>query len=181
MLNVITELKKTCNHPFLFESAEEDYRGGEDDLNAVDRLVVTSGKMVLLDKLMKRLKETGHRSALYQKALHKLLQGGACCHIVIHWGIFLLTALRCYMMRSACASVGEAQQCPVIVNSCRCQLVFGLKGQRRNKRKFSLLHRVLIFSQMVRVLDIISDYMRLRGFQHQRLDGSTPSATRHQV
>ena len=61
LLNIITELKKTCNHPFLFESAEEDYRGGEDDLNAVDRLVVTSGKMVLLDKLMKRLKETGHR------------------------------------------------------------------------------------------------------------------------
>lgn len=61
LLNVITELKKTCNHPFLFESAEEDYRGGEDDLNAVDRLVVTSGKMVLLDKLMKRLKESGHR------------------------------------------------------------------------------------------------------------------------
>ena len=41
--------------------------------------------------------------------------------------------------------------------------------------------RVLIFSQMVRVLDIISDYMRLRGFQHQRLDGSTPAGARHQV
>lgn len=35
--------------------------------------------------------------------------------------------------------------------------------------------------QMVRVLDIISDYMRLRGFQHQRLDGSTPAAARHQA
>jgi hypothetical protein len=34
---------------------------------------------------------------------------------------------------------------------------------------------------MVRMLDIISDYMRLRGFQHQRLDGSTPAAQRHQV
>ena len=41
--------------------------------------------------------------------------------------------------------------------------------------------RVLIFSQMVRVLDIVSDYMRLRGFIHQRLDGSTPAAARHQV
>lgn len=41
--------------------------------------------------------------------------------------------------------------------------------------------RVLIFSQMVRVLDIISDYMRLKGYQHQRLDGSTPAAARHQV
>ncbi|CAL8472046.1 g11588 [Coccomyxa elongata] len=101
LLNIITELKKCCNHPFLFESAEADFRGSNDDSNAVDRLVVSAGKMVLLDKLMRRLKETGHR--------------------------------------------------------------------------------VLIFSQMVRMLDIISDYMRLRGFQHQRLDGSTPAAQRHQA
>lgn len=32
-------------------------------------------------------------------------------------------------------------------------------------------HRVLIFSQMVRMLDIMSDYMSLRGYIHQRLDG----------
>lgn len=44
LLNIITELKKTCNHPFLFESAEESYRG-RDDENAVDRLVLTSGKV----------------------------------------------------------------------------------------------------------------------------------------
>ena len=31
------------------------------------------------------------------------------------------------------------------------------------------------------MLDIVSDYMRLRGFQHQRLDGSTPAAARHQA
>ena len=60
LLNIITELKKCCNHPFLFESAETDFRGS-DDSKAVDRLVVSSGKMVLLDKLMRRLKETGHR------------------------------------------------------------------------------------------------------------------------
>jgi hypothetical protein len=34
---------------------------------------------------------------------------------------------------------------------------------------------------MVRVLDIISDYMRRRGYQHQRLDGSTPAQQRHQA
>eukprot|EP00198_Chlamydomonas_reinhardtii_P013917 XP_001703254.1 chromodomain-helicase-DNA-binding protein [Chlamydomonas reinhardtii] len=99
LLNIIGELKKCCNHPFLFESAEDNYRGSEEDKSAVDRLIVPSGKMVLLDKLLRRLKATGHR--------------------------------------------------------------------------------VLIFSQMVRVLDIISDYMRLRGFPHQRLDGSTPAAARH--
>lgn len=33
-------------------------------------------------------------------------------------------------------------------------------------------HRVLIFSQMVRLLDIISDYMQARGYVLQRLDGT---------
>ena len=32
-------------------------------------------------------------------------------------------------------------------------------------------HRVLLFSQMVRLLDIISDYMMARGYVFQRLDG----------
>lgn len=31
LLNVLGELKKCCNHPFLFESAEENYRGDEHD------------------------------------------------------------------------------------------------------------------------------------------------------
>jgi SNF2 family DNA or RNA helicase len=61
LLNIITELKKCCNHPFLFESAEADFRGSAEDSKAVDRLVVSAGKMVLLDKLLRRLKETGHR------------------------------------------------------------------------------------------------------------------------
>lgn len=39
-------------------------------------------------------------------------------------------------------------------------------------------HRVLIFSQMVRLLDIISDYMTARGYVHQRLDGTVPSDVR---
>ena len=67
LLNIITELKKCCNHPFLFESAEADFRGSDKDVRAVDRLVHSAGKMVLLDKLMRRLKETGHRC------------GASCC------------------------------------------------------------------------------------------------------
>ena len=39
-------------------------------------------------------------------------------------------------------------------------------------------HRVLIFSQMVRLLDIISDYMTARGYVFQRLDGTVPSDVR---
>eukprot|EP00916_Digyalum_oweni_P021228 GHVL01035284.1.p1 GENE.GHVL01035284.1~~GHVL01035284.1.p1 ORF type:complete len:1502 (+),score=336.16 GHVL01035284.1:227-4732(+) len=33
-------------------------------------------------------------------------------------------------------------------------------------------HRVLIFSQMVKMLDILSEYLTLRGYRHQRLDGT---------
>ena len=39
-------------------------------------------------------------------------------------------------------------------------------------------HRVLIFSQMVRLLDIMSDYMSARGYIFQRLDGTVSSDLR---
>ncbi|KCV68048.1 hypothetical protein H696_05514 [Fonticula alba] len=42
-------------------------------------------------------------------------------------------------------------------------------------------HRVLIFSQMVRMLDIIEEYLRLKGFGFQRLDGGTSSEQRKQA
>lgn len=32
-------------------------------------------------------------------------------------------------------------------------------------------HRVLIFSQMVRALDLLADYATLRGYSYERLDG----------
>ncbi|XP_065188566.1 chromodomain-helicase-DNA-binding protein 1-like isoform X2 [Sycon ciliatum] len=42
-------------------------------------------------------------------------------------------------------------------------------------------HRVLIFSQMVRMLDILAEYLKLRRFQFQRLDGSIPDDLRKQA
>eukprot|EP00252_Welwitschia_mirabilis_P022955 TRINITY_DN6373_c0_g1_i2.p1 TRINITY_DN6373_c0_g1~~TRINITY_DN6373_c0_g1_i2.p1 ORF type:complete len:1772 (+),score=448.14 TRINITY_DN6373_c0_g1_i2:174-5489(+) len=103
LLNIVVELKKCCNHPFLFESADYGY-GGDANLNdstKVERIVLSSGKLVILDKLLIRLRETRHR--------------------------------------------------------------------------------VLIFSQMVRMLDILAEYLTLRGFQFQRLDGSTRADLRHQA
>ncbi len=38
--------------------------------------------------------------------------------------------------------------------------------------------RVLIFSQMTRVLDILEDYCMWRGFEYCRLDGNTPHEAR---
>ena len=42
-------------------------------------------------------------------------------------------------------------------------------------------HRVLIFSQMVRMLDIIAEYLRFRRFPFQRLDGSIKGEVRRQA
>lgn len=59
-----------CPVPFSLsrpQSAEEGYRGPEGDSSVVDRLILTSGKMVLLDKLLRRLKETGHRVLIFSQ------------------------------------------------------------------------------------------------------------------
>lgn len=42
-------------------------------------------------------------------------------------------------------------------------------------------HRVLIFSQMVRMLDIVGDFMQLRGYIFQRLDGTVASDKRRRA
>ena len=42
-------------------------------------------------------------------------------------------------------------------------------------------HRVLIFSQMVRMLDLISEYLQLRHFPFQRLDGGIKGELRRKA
>ncbi|GJQ12734.1 hypothetical protein GpartN1_g4525.t1 [Galdieria partita] len=96
LLNIVMELKKCCNHPYLFQGVED--RNSSDPLQS---LIKASGKLILLDKLLLRLKERGHR--------------------------------------------------------------------------------VLIFSQMVRMLDILQDYCKMRGFSFQRLDGSMPNHLRQRA
>lgn len=103
LLNIMNELKKGSNHPYLFDSAEERVLekfgdGNRSRENILRGLIMSSGKMVLLDKLLTRLKKDGHR--------------------------------------------------------------------------------VLIFSQMVRMLDILGDYLSIKGINFQRLDGTVPSGQR---
>ena len=93
LLNIVMQLRKCCNHPYLFQGAEPGppYITG-------DHLIESSGKLALLDKLLPRLMERGSR--------------------------------------------------------------------------------VLIFSQMTRLLDILEDYMMYRRYQYCRIDGSTDGETR---
>jgi SWI/SNF-related matrix-associated actin-dependent regulator of chromatin subfamily A member 5 len=88
LLNIVMQLRKCCNHPYLFEGAEPGPPYTTDE-----HLVNNAAKMVMLDRLLKRLKNQGSR--------------------------------------------------------------------------------VLIFSQMSRLLDILEDYSVMRGYQYCRIDGST--------
>jgi hypothetical protein len=54
------------------------YRLSDEHASAVDRLVRTSGKMVLLDKLMRRLRETGHRVLVFSQVRDYELHGCTC-------------------------------------------------------------------------------------------------------
>lgn len=99
LLNIMMELKKASNHPFMFPAAEARVLDGcfrrEDHLRS---LITSSGKMMLLNQLLEKLKKDGHR--------------------------------------------------------------------------------VLIFSQMVKMLDLLGEYMEFRGYNFQRLDGTIPAASR---
>ncbi|ANB13430.1 Isw2p [Sugiyamaella lignohabitans] len=88
LLNIVMQLRKCCNHPYLFEGAEPGPPYTTDE-----HLIFNSGKMAILDKLLQRAKDQGSR--------------------------------------------------------------------------------VLIFSQMSRMLDILEDYSLFRGHQYCRIDGST--------
>jgi hypothetical protein len=112
LMNVMMELRKCCNHPFLIRGAEdkllleaaEQIRTNDPDaeLDSVkifhEQLVKSSGKMVLIDKLLPKLFANGHK--------------------------------------------------------------------------------VLIFSQMVRVLDLLEELLKMKRYKYERLDGSTRSSSR---
>ncbi|WWC91832.1 uncharacterized protein L201_006779 [Kwoniella dendrophila CBS 6074] len=69
LMNVAMELKKASNHPYLFDGAEDRNK----PLNEVLKgLVMNSGKMVLLDKLLARLKADGHRVLIFSQMVRLL-------------------------------------------------------------------------------------------------------------
>jgi len=65
-INVVMELKKCCNHATLVKPLENPQG---DSLN---QLIKSSGKLLLLDKLLVRLKETGHRVLIFSQMVRML-------------------------------------------------------------------------------------------------------------
>jgi SWI/SNF-related matrix-associated actin-dependent regulator of chromatin subfamily A member 5 len=52
--NILMQLRKVCNHPYLFEGVEPD---GAEEFG--EHLVEASGKLTLVDKLLKKILPSG--------------------------------------------------------------------------------------------------------------------------
>ncbi|KAK3994640.1 ISWI chromatin-remodeling complex ATPase ISW2 [Cladorrhinum sp. PSN332] len=62
LLNIVMQLRKCCNHPYLFEGAEPGPPYTTDE-----HLVFNSGKMLVLDKLLKRMQRQGSRVLIFSQ------------------------------------------------------------------------------------------------------------------
>jgi chromodomain-helicase-DNA-binding protein 1 len=65
--NIMMELKKCCNHATLIRPVDD-----MSHLEPLQRLIRCSGKLLLLDKLLCRLKETGHRVLIFSQMVRML-------------------------------------------------------------------------------------------------------------
>ncbi|XP_062209513.1 probable helicase CHR10 isoform X5 [Phragmites australis] len=64
--NIVIQLRKACSHPYLFSGIEpEPYVEGE-------HLVEASGKLILLDLVLKKLHDLGHRVLLFAQMTQTL-------------------------------------------------------------------------------------------------------------
>jgi ATP-dependent helicase STH1/SNF2 len=96
--NMLMQLRKLCNHPFVFEQVEDQMNPSR---ISNDMLWRTAGKFELLDRVMPKFQATGHR--------------------------------------------------------------------------------ILMFFQMTQIMNIMEDYLRLRGMQYLRLDGATKADDRSEL
>jgi len=90
LMNIQMELRKVCNHPFLLEGIEhretdrqyrefqergafEDMTPGEQHQMITEQgMIMCSGKMVLLDKLLPKLRQEGHKILIFSQMVKML-------------------------------------------------------------------------------------------------------------
>ncbi|TPX23501.1 hypothetical protein DIZ76_012833 [Coccidioides immitis] len=60
--NMLMQLRKLCNHPFVFESVEEEMNPGKGTNDLIWR---TAGKFELLDRILPKFKASGHRVLMF--------------------------------------------------------------------------------------------------------------------
>lgn len=80
LMNTMMELRKCCIHPYLINGAEEQIMyearqartAGGEPMSSQQALINSSGKLVLIDKLLPRLKADGHRVLIFSQMVRCL-------------------------------------------------------------------------------------------------------------
>merc|ERR1719327_426610 len=67
LLNIMMELKKCANHPYLLPGPAEDAPIGPNGLFEVNAMIKACGKLTLLTKMLKQLKAEGHRVLIFSQ------------------------------------------------------------------------------------------------------------------
>uniref|UniRef100_A0A6Q2X934 DNA helicase n=1 Tax=Esox lucius TaxID=8010 RepID=A0A6Q2X934_ESOLU len=67
LLNIMMDLKKCCNHPYLFPVASMEARKTASGAYEGTDLTKASGKLTLLQKMMRKLKDQGHRVLVFSQ------------------------------------------------------------------------------------------------------------------
>ncbi|XP_048729194.2 chromodomain-helicase-DNA-binding protein 5-like isoform X3 [Ostrea edulis] len=67
LLNIMMDLKKCCNHPYLFPTASNDAPKLPNGMYEGTALTKACGKLELLSNMMKKLKEKGHRLLIFSQ------------------------------------------------------------------------------------------------------------------
>merc|ERR1711997_672574 len=68
LMNTIMQLRKLCNHPFMFQQVEESYAkhvGCPTDVIQGPDIYRASGKFELMDRILPKLKASGHRVLMF--------------------------------------------------------------------------------------------------------------------
>ncbi|ORY25176.1 SNF2 family N-terminal domain-domain-containing protein [Naematelia encephala] len=60
--NALMQLRKICNHPFVFPEVDDDFSDGN---NIDERIVRSAGKFELLDRILPKLFDTGHKVLIF--------------------------------------------------------------------------------------------------------------------
>jgi chromodomain-helicase-DNA-binding protein 4 len=67
LLNIVMQLKKCCNHPYLLPAAHEEAPINANRMYEGTALIKSCGKLELLHKMLLKLKETGHRVLIFSQ------------------------------------------------------------------------------------------------------------------
>uniref|UniRef100_A0A8R1HU68 Uncharacterized protein n=1 Tax=Caenorhabditis japonica TaxID=281687 RepID=A0A8R1HU68_CAEJA len=67
LINIIMELKKCCNHPYLFMKACLEAPKLKNGMYEGSALIKNAGKFILLQKMMRKLKDGGHRVLIFSQ------------------------------------------------------------------------------------------------------------------